>query len=134
MGEREVTPMTPEQERALRGETEVFITTFGADGRAGAVPVWFLYDSGKVYVATGRDSLKVRRLRGDARVRLAFRRRDGAAWRGRARVCMERGVVRRIAPLLNRRYDGAWGGDADMARRLLGGDIVLLEVTLLAAV
>lgn len=132
MGERETTPVTPEQERALRGETEVFITTYGAGGKSGTVPVWFLYDSGKVYVATGRDSLKVRRLHGDARVRLAFRRGGGVALRGRARVCTERGVVRRIAPMLNRRYDGAWGGDADMARRLLGGDIALLEVTLLA--
>ena len=132
MGEQAATPVTPEQERALRGETEVFITTYGADGRAGAVPVWFLYDSGRVYVATGRDSLKARRLHGDARVLLAFRRRGVAALRGRVRVCTERGVVRRVAPLLNRRYDGAWGGDADMARRLLGGDIVLLEVTLLA--
>ncbi|MEK7872265.1 MAG: pyridoxamine 5'-phosphate oxidase family protein [Chloroflexota bacterium] len=132
MGEQEATPVTAEQERALRGETEVFITTYGADGRAGAVPVWFLYDSGKVYVATGRDSRKVRKLHGDARVRLAFRRRGVAALRGRARVCTLRGVVRRVAPLLNRRYDGAWGSDADMARHLLGGDIVLLEVTLLA--
>ena len=132
MGEQEATPVTPEQARALRGETEVFITTYGADGKAGTVPVWFLYNSGKVYVATGRESLKVRRLHGDARVLLAFRRRGGAALRGRARVCTERGVVRRIAPLLNRRYNGAWGSDADMARRLLGGDIVLLEVTLLA--
>ncbi len=134
MGEREATPATPEQERALRGETEVFITTYGADGKAGTVPVWFLYDSGKVYLATGRDSLKARKLHGDARVRLAFGRRGGAALRGRARVCAEQSVVRRVAPLLNRRYDGAWGDDADMARRLLGGDIVLLEVTLLAAV
>lgn len=129
MGEQETTPVTPEQERALREETEVFITTFGADGKAGAVPVWFLYDSGKVYVATGRDSLKARKLQGDARVRLAFRRPGGAALRGRARVCAEQSVVQRVAPLLNRKYDGAWGDDVDMARRLLDGDIVLLEVT-----
>ncbi|MDO8532177.1 MAG: pyridoxamine 5'-phosphate oxidase family protein [Dehalococcoidia bacterium] len=108
--------MDGEQEQALRRETEVFITTYGADGKPATVPVWFLYDLGKVYVATGRDSLKVRKLQGDAWVQLRFHRGSAASLRGMACVRTEQELVRWIAPLLNRKYDGARGSDADMAR------------------
>ena len=93
------------------------------------MPIWFAYEGGKVYVATGRDTLKVRRLQANPRVSLTFHRRKGAILEGTGHICAEEALVQRIAPILNRKYGGAWGSDAWFARRLLGEDIVLLEIT-----
>ena len=48
--------------------------------------------------------------------------------RGRGRICTEEDLVLRVAPILNAKYGSAWGDDAQMSRRLLDGDIVLLEI------
>lgn len=125
--------MTPQQEQALKQAREVVITTFDEAGRAGSVPIWFAYDGGKVYMATGQNSRKVRKLRTVPRVRLTFPSHERATFEGSGRICFEEAVVRRVAPLLNRKYAGAWGPDADMIRRLLDGHIMLLEIMPLAA-
>jgi PPOX class probable F420-dependent enzyme len=119
--------MTPELERALREEDEVSITTYDADGKPGSVPIWFVYVDGKVYMATGRESLKTRKLRADPRVRLRFGNR--IALDGAGRICAEKALVERIAPLLNGKYGNAWGANAQMVNRLMCGDSVLLEIT-----
>ena len=121
--------MTPALESALREEAEVVITTYDANGRPGSVPIWFACVGGKVYMATGRESLKVRKLRINPWVCLSFPGRKSMSLDGTGRVCAEESLVCRVAPLLNRKYEGAWGHDAHMVRRLLSGDAVLLEVT-----
>ena len=123
------TAMTPELEQALRQESEVSITTYDTNDRPGSVPIWFVYEAGRVYMATEGDSRKVHKLRANPWVRLAFRRRNIPTMRGRGRICTEEDLVLRVAPILNDKYGSAWGDDAQMARRLLGGDIVLLEIT-----
>ncbi len=119
--------MAPTVEQALRDETEVLITTFDAGGKPGAVPIWFVYHDGKVYMATGRESVKTRKLRLNPRVRLSF---GGGrpALEGTGRVCEDEAVIRSAAPVLNARYNGAWGPDEDMIARLVDGDTVLLEI------
>ena len=121
--------MIPDLEQALQQEAEVYITTYDAQGKPGTVPISFAHDAGKVYIATGRDSLKVRKLQADPRVRLAFGRPDGPATEGAGHICTDEVLVQHVAPILNRKYGGAWGPNAHMVRRLLGGDIVLLEIT-----
>ena len=121
--------MTPELEQALQQEAEVSITTYDADGKPGTVSVWFVYEAGKAYMATGRGSRKVCKLKANPRARLAFCRRNGPTVEGRGRICTEEDLVRRVAPVLNHKYGGAWGPDPQMACRLLGWDIVLLEIT-----
>lgn len=120
--------MTPELERALQQETEILITTYDSEGRPGTVPIWFLYADDKVYLATGRESFKARKLRNNPRVRLRFAGQTGFI-EGTGRYRAEAPVIKRIAPQLNARYDGAWGDDTQMSQRLQGGDIVLLEIS-----
>ena len=121
--------MTPAFESALREEAEVVITTYDANGRPGSVPIWFACVVWKVYMVTGRESLKVRKLRINPRVCLSFPGRKSISLDGAGRLCSEEALVCRVAPLLNREYEGAWGHDAHMVQRLLSGDAVLLEVT-----
>ena len=105
------------------------ITTYDANGRLGSVPIWFDYVGGKVYMATGRESPKVRKLRINPRVCLSFPGRKSISLDGTCRIFSEEALVCCVAPLPNRKYEGAWGHDAHMVRRLLSGDAVLLEVT-----
>ncbi len=121
--------MDPRLEEALQNREEVFITTWDSGGRPGTVPVWFLYDSGKVYIATETNSLKVTKLRGNPRVRLTFRDAGTISVEGTGRICSEVALIRRVTPALNRKYEGAWGWDARMVERLLSAELVLLEVT-----
>lgn len=122
--------MSPSLARALQRNREVVITTYDAAGRPGGAPVWFVHLDGRVYIATGRESRKTRKLRADPRVRLRFGRRQPVEAGGRGRVCEDRETVGRAAPVLNARYDGAWGPDADMVERCLSGEYALLEIAL----
>ena len=124
--------MTREIEGALEEEAEVSITTYSPTGRPGRVHIWFVYTEGKVFIATGRDSRKVQKLLANSTVRLTFPGKTGdsiASIEGKARVCREKELVQRVAPRLNHKYRGAWGPDSRMVQRLLGEDIVLVEVT-----
>ena len=62
----------PELGKALREEQLVYVTTYDRTGKAGTVPVWFLYQDGKAYISTMPQSLKARKLALDPRVRLAL--------------------------------------------------------------
>lgn len=47
------------------------LTSFRRDGTPVATPVWFVADDGRLLVETDGDSYKVKRIRRDARVRVA---------------------------------------------------------------
>ncbi|HZX38094.1 MAG TPA: PPOX class F420-dependent oxidoreductase [Streptomyces sp.] len=57
--------MTPEDFAPAR---YISLTTFRKDGTGVATPVWFAVDGGELFVWTGSDSWKVKRLRNDSRV------------------------------------------------------------------
>ena len=78
--------MTPAFESALREEAEVVITTYDANGRPGSVPIWFACVVGKMYMATGRESLKVCKLRVNPRVCLSFPGRKSISLDGTSRI------------------------------------------------
>ena len=121
--------ITPELEDALLHEDEILITTYDTDNKPGTVPIWFVYTEGKVYVATGRNSAKTLKLQTNPRVRLSFAGNKNRAIEGKGRICTEKMLVARVAPILNQKYRQAWGPDTRMVERLLEGDIVLIEVT-----
>jgi hypothetical protein len=55
--------MDPALDAALRRASYIYVTTFGASGKSGTVPVWCWYDGAGAYFTTRRDSLKARRIR-----------------------------------------------------------------------
>ncbi len=69
--------MTTEVEQngfsALAGEKYLSITTFRRDGSEASTPVWFVSDDlgRRVFVATGADTWKVRRIKRNPHVRVA---------------------------------------------------------------
>ncbi len=109
--------MDTELSRAIDESREVYITTFGRDGRPGTVPVWFDHHAGRFYVSTYPDSLKVRKITRNPEVRLAFGGRTGPGLAGRARIVTEDSHIREIAPIHAARYaDGPWESVDHLAR------------------
>jgi PPOX class probable F420-dependent enzyme len=89
--------------RALAGARYVSLTTFRRDGTAVATPVWMVMDGARMYVQTGRDSAKVKRIRRSPRVEVA--------------PCRARGQV--TGPPVPAVAWLAEGGEADLGARLL---------------
>jgi PPOX class probable F420-dependent enzyme len=121
--------MTPELERMLREENLCYITTYDAAGKPGTVEIWFVYEQGKLYISTGAQSVKVKKLRVTPRARVAIGRWKGPAVEGPTRLADE-ATVRRMVPLLSKKYDDYWGPVDQFTRRHLGTrpSRVLLEV------
>jgi PPOX class probable F420-dependent enzyme len=78
--------MDPGLDAALRRASYIYVTTFGASGKSGTVPVWCWYDGSAAYFTTERDSLKARRIRETGRVVVRVGKRDGPAFEGRAEL------------------------------------------------
>ena len=121
--------MTPELERMLREENLCYITTYDAARKPGTVEIWFVYEQGMLYILTGASSVRVRKLRVTPRARVAIGRWKGPAVEGPARLADE-ATVRRMVPLLSKKYDDYWGPVDQFTRRHLGTrpSRVLLEV------
>ena len=60
--------MDPTLDAALREANYLYVTTYGASGKSGTVPVWIWYDGRAAYFTTRRESLKARRIRNTGRV------------------------------------------------------------------
>jgi uncharacterized protein len=83
------------------------LTTFKRDGTGVATPVWFVVDGGRLLVRTGRESLKVRRLRRNPAVTVApctaTGRRRGDAVPAEAEVLPD-AELERLERLIDRKY------------------------------
>ncbi len=86
---------------ALANEPFISITTFRRDGSPAATPVWVVSDHpGRLLVATGAGTWKVRRIRRDPHVRVAAcmarGKVRGEAFEATARLVNEGPLVRRL--------------------------------------
>ena len=66
-----------EFQRALQRAKLLYLTTFGANGKSGTVPVLFRFDDAAIYFCSQWDTLKVRRIRQTGRVMVHAGRPDG---------------------------------------------------------
>jgi uncharacterized protein len=98
----------------LADEKYLSLTTYRRDGSPVSTPVWFVADRGRLLVWTSAGSWKARRLRCDARVRIAacdFRGNvHGSEWHATARF-LPAHEGPRVQRLLRKKYP--------VARRLL---------------
>jgi len=76
--------MDPGLDAALRRASYLYLTTYGASGKSGTVPVWCWYDGAVAYFTTRRDSLKARRIRETGRATVRVGTKDGPPFEGRA--------------------------------------------------
>ena len=124
--------MNPTLDAALRRAKYLYVTTYGASGKSGTVPVWSWYDGAAAYFTTPRESLKARRIRQTARVTVRIGTRDGPGFEGRAewvdgRPDLERALLRAY----RRKYwllVPLWMGPF-IKRRLRTGKSVLVRIT-----
>ena len=73
-------------QRALQRARLLYLTTFGANGKSGTVPVLFLLDDDAIYFCSQRDTLKVRRIRQTGRVTVRAGGADGPSISCRAQL------------------------------------------------
>jgi PPOX class probable F420-dependent enzyme len=92
---------------AIRGQKYISLTTFRKNGVAVATPVWFGEDGDRLYVMTRSDMGKTKRVRNNAKVRVApctIRGKvRGAEFAAAARILPpeEQGHARKM---INRKY------------------------------
>ncbi len=94
----------------LEGYKNINVTTFRKSGDPMATPVWYVVINGRLYVRTGADSGKVKRIRNNPRMLLAPAtvrgKRVGPETEAEARVlgAGEEEVAEKAMELLRRRY------------------------------
>jgi F420H(2)-dependent biliverdin reductase len=64
--------LDPKVERRLQTEQNLWLATVRSDGSPHLVPIWFVWVTGKIYLCTGADSVKVRNLSQNPRVSIAL--------------------------------------------------------------
>jgi uncharacterized protein len=120
----------------LRGHKYCLLVTFRRSGEPVPTPVWFGLDAdGRLYVHTGADAAKVKRIRANPRVRVA-----PANVRGKPAGALAEGTARVLAPEDEARAELAIQSNYGLGRRLyegmsgpLGAHMVYLEVTAVPA-
>jgi hypothetical protein len=89
-------------------EPYVSLVTYRRDGREVATPVWIADAGDRAYVFSAADAGKVKRLRRDARVKLAACSARGAvrgSWRaGRGRIVDDAATLARAYAALHAKY------------------------------
>jgi uncharacterized protein len=117
---------------ALRGHKYCLLVSFKRSGEPVPTPVWFGLDAeGKLYVHTGADAAKVKRIRANPRVRVA-----PASVRGKPTGALAEGEARVLAREDAARAERAIQSNYGIGRKLyegiggpLGAEMVYLEVT-----
>lgn len=70
--------LTPEQERRVALETNLWLATTRPDGRPHLVPIWFVMVDGAWFVCVNPNSVKARNLQADPRCTWSLERGDDA--------------------------------------------------------
>ena len=101
--------LPPEFQHALQRAKLLYLTTFGASGKSGTVPVLFRFDDGVIYFCSQRDTLKVRRIRQTGRVTVRAGRPDGPGLSCRAQLVEDAADLQeRLLQAYRRRYWLRW--------------------------
>jgi hypothetical protein len=117
---------------SLRGHKYCLLVSFKRSGEPVPTPVWFGLDAdGRLYVHTGADAAKVKRVRANSRVRVA-----PASVRGKPTGPLAEGTARVLAAEDEARAERAIQSNYGVGRKLyegmggpLGAQMVYLEVT-----
>lgn len=114
----------------LEGENNIWLATVRDDGRPHLVPIWFVWQEEKVWIATGEGSQKHANIRRDPRVCLALE--DGSnplVIEGLAAGQTDPAIRDRLAPVFVEKYEWDFRTDDEYGfliaitpqRLLLGG-------------
>lgn len=92
---------------AVRGHNYISLTTFRKNGTSVATPVWFAEADGRLYVLTGHNAGKIKRIRHTERVQIApcnaRGKLLGPVQAGRARI-LPANAAQRVERLITQKY------------------------------
>ena len=95
--------------RVLQRAKLLYLTTFGANGKAGTVPVLFWFEDEAIYFCSQRDTLKVRRIRQTGRATIRAGKLDGTSLSCRAQLLEDVPELQaRLLHTYRRRYWLRW--------------------------
>ena len=110
------------------------LVTLRQDGSPHASPMWYMYQDGKFYSGTGRESLKVRNIQRDDRVSLCISTHDEPyqyiVVDGTCEIV--KGDAKRMSLRIGARYLGEKSANAfseAMIQRIQRGESVMLVIT-----
>lgn len=115
----------------LQGHQYMSLTTFRKTGQAVPTPVWFAQSGENLYVMTGAESGKVKRIRSNAQVEVAPCTRSGDIL-GPSAEAAARILSPEEAALAKRALDQKYGMQKkffDLMGRMRGDQSVYLEIT-----
>jgi len=108
------------------------LDTFRKSGVAVSTPVWFVEESGRLYVHTQADSGKVKRIRNNGRVRLApsdMRGSPRGEWVEGQAILLDTNGSERINKLFQKKYGLQWSAVVGM-EKMRKTETVVIEITL----
>ncbi len=117
---------------ALGTQKEIWVATRRADGsRSSAAPIWFWWDGNVLYLSTGPDTHKAKRIRKGSPVFVAVRGKDGPFFEGTPEIVTDLQLVERLGAEYAKKYWIAWLGlFRPRAARVSAGKTMVVRVTL----
>lgn len=118
----------------LNGRYVASLATQNADGSIHMVAVWYLFEAGRVYVATATPTRKARNLKTNGNVSLMIDSRDPAASRGITIMGTARILTGMAAQQRNAKVHSRYLSEAALADPKVGGvfarwDDITIEIT-----
>ena len=112
---------------------EVNITTYDLNGIAGTVPVWFVSEENRVFVYTGIQTIKARRIEHNSKVSLSFPGHANVSFSCNAKISDDNETIERAVNKMAQKYgsdlDAWFGGTQKMLQSLFESKkSVLLEI------
>jgi hypothetical protein len=115
----------------LQGHKFINLTTFRKTGKAVVTPVWFAQENGRVYVYTGAETGKAKRIRNNPQVQLTPSTRTGEPL-GPSVDAVARILSREEEPVAKRALDQKYGWQKklfDLFLKLRKFRHIYLEIT-----
>jgi len=112
---------------------EVNITTYDLNGIAGTVPVWFVSEENRVFVYTGIQTIKARRIEHNSKVSLSFHGHANENFSCNAKISDDNETIEKAVNKMAQKYgsdlDTWFGGTQKMFENLFESKkSVLLEI------
>lgn len=100
-------------ESRLLTERNIWLSTVRSSGRPHLVPIWFVWWSGRAYVCTQGDSVKIKNLRANPRVSFALENGDKPVIGEGAVEILDADFPTEVVGLFKQKYD--WDIPTDTA-------------------
>ena len=123
-----------EIENFLNGVHLARVATVRPDGRPHVVPIWYLWEEGRLYFETARKAVKANNLRVNPHIAVTIDMTAGGLrlkyviLEGQATLIEDSPTVRQIAERIYSRYVGIEGLQTPTVQKMLNVDFVIVQL------